>query len=220
MELDIFHKSWNSPLHIQSRLSGSYNAINILAAVAVARLLLTYPMHLFKRAFAVIRRRIIVAKSSKGKSIPYCWMLIMRTRILCDMLSLTFSRRVKEKSHLFWVTCLSWGKRVNNCMMRLLHLRQTFHPHMIIGVGEQMQTALSKTASNHHGFSKADELLPQLPELIQGIDWVLIKGSRGMALESDVSRSFSYLRILFFKEIDTYTCNIAQLIIPHIMDQF
>ena len=58
-----------------------------------------------------------------------------------------------------------------------------FQPAMTIGVGPMMEAAVDRVHSPKAWFSDVDAAKAELPRLLQEMEWVLIKGSRGMALE-------------------------------------
>jgi len=63
------------------------------------------------------------------------------------------------------------------------HLLNENPPNVFIGVGEGMQQAVQVFRGNGKAFLTTAEAKPQVAKLLQGLDVILIKGSRGMALE-------------------------------------
>ena len=182
MEIEIFHKNRKESLHIHSNLSGSYNAINILAAVAIG--------DFFGISQASIQKGILSYKANNNRS-----QIVKREQyaIWLDAYNANPDSMRESVANIFKTgegkialilgDMLELGEKSQEMHDELVAFTASHQPYLLIGVGEQMKAALATIEGNHLGFANVSELLPQLPELIKDVDWVLIKGSRGMALE-------------------------------------
>ncbi|MEM6800277.1 MAG: UDP-N-acetylmuramoyl-tripeptide--D-alanyl-D-alanine ligase [Bacteroidota bacterium] len=183
IEMEVVNKNWEQKEVFRLNLSGSYNALNALVAIAVAQF--------FDVSLAGIKAGLSSYVSSNNRS-----QIMEREgyQIYLDAYNANPSSMKASIANIFELgkkkVCLilgdmfELGKEEEQMHAELGRFVKTFSPYMCIGIGKLMAFMLAEIEGKKAGFPDAASAKEHIVELIEGADMVMIKGSRGMALES------------------------------------
>ena len=188
-EDDLFGASFTAcwedqRLSIQLQVPGHHMILNALAAVAVG-LTLNVPTEKIQAglaSFSPISGRMAVEK------LPRFTLLndVYNANPTSMESSLQVLSRAVGRKVCILGDMLELGEQAASLHERVAQEAQQLGIDAIIGVGPLFQAAMKKTGGT--GFPTKEDLLKHLPSLIQDEDTILIKGSRGMHLETLVSQ--------------------------------
>ena len=182
MDILVHAKAWESSQSFSLQLSGSYNALNALAAIAVGE-------H-FGLSVENISRGLASYVSSNNRS-----QILEREnyQIYLDAYNANPSSMKASIENIFEISSgkvslilgdmFELGEREIEMHAELGTMINTHAPYRCIGVGKLMKAAIDQIDQNAHWFESVDEAQYEIQGLIEGSDLVMIKGSRGMALE-------------------------------------
>lgn len=182
MEMEVWHEAWGEKAIFKSKLGGAYNFANILAAITVG-------VH-FGLPLASIQQGIWAYQSANNRS------QLLQLGPFQVWLDAYNANPSSMKAALEYILA-SQPDRVAVILGDMFELGESSlaehqaigtllnenPPGLFIGIGEGMQAAIAAYSGKKHGFKDVAEAERQLPGLLKGIDKILIKGSRGMALE-------------------------------------
>jgi UDP-N-acetylmuramoyl-tripeptide--D-alanyl-D-alanine ligase len=182
MKLAIDHRSWTEPLEVQSQLSGDYNAMNILAAVVIA-----VELGISKAGIREGLYRYVPAnnRSQLVQHGPFqVWMDAYNANPSSMKASVANAFRLRQdKVALILGDMLELGEEAAAIHAEMGRFVSGFKPQMTVCIGPLMQHALPEIEGPKAGFANVEEAASEIAGLLQGAELVLLKGSRGMALE-------------------------------------
>ncbi|MEO0468228.1 MAG: UDP-N-acetylmuramoyl-tripeptide--D-alanyl-D-alanine ligase [Bacteroidota bacterium] len=181
MDIRVQHQDWDEALIFSTHLTGDYNAHNILAAISIGVHfgISTTAMQAGIRSYVPTNNRSqLIEKGGK--------------RILLDAYNANpssmraaieniFSHQ--KKTGLILGDMLELGEEAESIHAEIGQLVKKCQPLVMIGVGPLMQAAVQEAGPQAHAFDNVASLLPHLGVLLADCEMVLIKGSRGIALE-------------------------------------
>lgn len=182
LDLTVTHAGWPGPERFISQLTGDYNAHNILAAIAVGS-------HM-GISLAGIRRGIFqyVAQNNRSQLVqqgPYT--------IWLDAYNANPSSMQASIRHIFGLgapqVALILGDMLELGTDGPAHHRalgefiNTLGPAVVIGIGPLMQHLVAAVKSPAYWAATTEEAAPQVGLWVGEARTLLLKGSRGMALE-------------------------------------
>ncbi|MEL6673375.1 MAG: UDP-N-acetylmuramoyl-tripeptide--D-alanyl-D-alanine ligase [Bacteroidota bacterium] len=182
-DMDVYSRFWTGPERFHLQLSGSYNALNALAAIAVG--------HHFGLSVGDMQQGLAAYQSTNNRS-----QLLQRARydIWLDAYNANPSsmraaighacERKDKKVALILGDMYELGPESEALHAELGTYINDFQPVMTVGVGEQMQAALQQISSPTAWFVSAEAAQQEIVEKLGEADFILLKGSRAMALES------------------------------------
>jgi UDP-N-acetylmuramoyl-tripeptide--D-alanyl-D-alanine ligase len=182
MRLRVHSRPWDQPLFLETSLSGPHNAHNILAAVVVG--------HAFGIAPENLQRGIASYRSANNRS-----QLLRRgpLTIWLDAYNANPSSMRATVEHVFSVDTgrvalilgdmYEVGENSPVIHAELGRFIAQHQPSLTIGVGPQMKHLIEATTGPSQWYPNAAASQRELPQLLQDIDTLVIKGSRAMALE-------------------------------------
>ena len=183
MTVSISYRHWKHPQLFHSQLSGSYNAYNILAAVVIGSYF-QIPLASIKAGIAAYLPTNNRSQILKRSDYTICLDAYnANPSSMRASISNLFSLHSKGKIALILGDMYELGKNSREAHRALGHFINTFEPYMTIGIGPQMQYALEVIRHPHVGFEDVSVAREEIADLISGADLLLLKGSRGMALE-------------------------------------
>ncbi|MEL6132301.1 MAG: UDP-N-acetylmuramoyl-tripeptide--D-alanyl-D-alanine ligase [Bacteroidota bacterium] len=168
---------------VNSSLSGSYNAINILAATAVG--------HTLGISSEGIRSGIqrYVSQNNRSQHVKRgdlsIWLDAYNANPSSMQASIShiFSVDRRKKIGLILGDMYELGEEEAALHGALAdHIRQ-YTPALVIGVGPHMKYMTDRLEGNVHHFADREAAKKAFSRLVEGLDVLLIKGSRAMALE-------------------------------------
>lgn len=182
MELTIEFATGRSPFTVHTQLTGDYNAINVLAAVTVG-----YHLGLTDEQ---IQAGIYAYLPQNNRS---QLMQIGGKTLWLDAYNANPSSMEAAIRHIFANGKGNIGLIIGD-MFELgdqsaaLHqhigeLINSFQPTWVVGVGNEIQHALTQIAAPTFAYEETEALAPDLDKLLAQVDTILMKGSRGVALE-------------------------------------
>lgn len=182
MDMLVHAKAWEQSQSFQLQLSGSYNALNALAAIAVGEY------------FALSRESIAHGLSSYVSSNNRSQILQRENyQIYLDAYNANPSSMKASIENMFEISkgklslilgdMFELGEKEEAMHAELGSMINTHVPYRCIGVGRLMKAAIEQIDQNAHWFETVEEAQQKVESLIEGSDLVMIKGSRGMALE-------------------------------------
>ncbi|MCI4666683.1 MAG: UDP-N-acetylmuramoyl-tripeptide--D-alanyl-D-alanine ligase [Bacteroidia bacterium] len=183
MKLRVFGHRWDSPLELKSRLTGSYNCMNILAASAVAAELGVSREGIQEGiwAYQSTNNRSQVIK--KGELT--IWMDAYNANP--TSMKAAIQHILSEKGSntgLILGDMYELGDEEAEMHREIGQFASSLKAKLFIGVGPRMRHAVEGySGENGHWFADKEALIGELGELIRDIDTLLIKGSRSMAME-------------------------------------
>ncbi|MEL6251570.1 MAG: UDP-N-acetylmuramoyl-tripeptide--D-alanyl-D-alanine ligase [Bacteroidota bacterium] len=182
MEILVHAKNWVSSYRFTLQLSGSYNALNALAAITVAE------------HFGLSRENIAKGLASYVSSNNRSQMLERENyQIYLDAYNANPSSMKASIENIFEISTgkvslilgdmFELGEREVEMHAELGSMINTHAPYRCIGLGKLMKAAVDQIEQNAYWFESVDDAQKEIQGLIEGSDLVMIKGSRGMALE-------------------------------------
>lgn len=182
MRLLVHSRHWAQPLTVETSLSGPHNAHNILAAIVAGYAFGIDPTH--------IQQGIAGYRSANNRS-----QLLRRGNltIWLDAYNANPSSMRATVEHVFSVDSgrvalilgdmYEVGDNSPTIHADLGRLIAQHQPSLTIGVGPQMRHLVQAISGPTQWYPDAAASQADLPALLQGIDTLVIKGSRAMALE-------------------------------------
>lgn len=182
LQLTVHHAGWSQPEAFSSQLTGDYNAANILAAIAVG-------VHM-GISLAGIKRGIFqyVAQNNRSQLVqrgPYT--------IWLDAYNANPSSMRASIQHIFGLgqgkvalilgDMLELGADGPRHHEEMGQFINTLGPTAVIGIGPLMQHLVSAVQAPAYWAASTEEAMPHLSSWLGEADTLLLKGSRGMALE-------------------------------------
>ena len=172
----------NDPLEIATRLSGSFNIYNALAAATLCSLFHVDVSHI-KEAL----------ETFQGVSMRFQWMEIEGVRIINDVYNANPSSMEEALKELIRVKkgrtiavlgdMLELGSYAEDAHLQLGRVMKASRIDIFIAVGPLMQLAASEFEGTTYGTAEPQEAGRILKDIWQEGDTVLVKGSRGMHME-------------------------------------
>jgi UDP-N-acetylmuramoyl-tripeptide--D-alanyl-D-alanine ligase len=183
MTLDIYHRNWEGPERFESQLSGIYNSHNILAAVAIG--------HTFGISVAGLKAGIYQYVPANNRSqvirrgTRTIWMDAYNANPSSMQASIrnVFEMNPGSRTVLILGDMLEMGIQAEQVHRELGLFINQFSPLLTIGVGPLMQHMTSALKGPARWYPDASTLRSEIAVLLSDADMILIKGSRGMALE-------------------------------------
>lgn len=182
MELEVHSKKWKNSEYFHLNLSGSYNALNALAAISIAEY--------YGVSIAGIRDGLAsyVSTNNRSQIIEKEGYSIYLDAYNANPSSMraAISNVVeisKGKVALILGDMFELGKEEEKLHAEIGDFISSLTPAICIGVGPLMKHMVEHVQGDAHWFEDVDAARNSLPQLIQGCDMIMIKGSRGMALE-------------------------------------
>ncbi len=183
MELKVYSRYWEGGQPFESSLSGTHNAQNILAAISVG--------DRFGLPIAALQEGIAAYSSSNNRS-----QLIRQGNftLWLDAYNANPSSMRATIQHIFQSDdtdqvalvlgdMYEVGENTEEVHRELGTFVSDFDPHVVIGIGKAMQHLVEALGKNAHWYESIEEVSSKLPSLLAGVDTILVKGSRAMALE-------------------------------------
>jgi len=182
MRLLVHSRHWEQPLLVETSLSGPHNAHNILAAITVG--------HHFGVAPENLQRGIASYRSQNNRS-----QLLRRgsLTVWLDAYNANPSSMRATVEHVFSVQSgrvalilgdmYEVGENSPAIHAELGRFIAQHRPSLTIGVGPQMKHLIEAISGPTRWYPDAAASAADLPKLMLGIDTLVIKGSRAMALE-------------------------------------
>ncbi|MEM7375040.1 MAG: UDP-N-acetylmuramoyl-tripeptide--D-alanyl-D-alanine ligase [Bacteroidota bacterium] len=182
MELQIHHAHWSEPQTFQAQLSGTYNATNILSAVVIGSF--------FGISLEGLKQGIHTYQSSNNRSQilhkgPYTiWLDAYNANISSMKAAIQHICEIGEEPvGLILGDMLEMGEAEQAIHKELGTFVQRFSPTVTIAIGPRMRFFAEKAPSPTHWYPSVVDASVQIAERLRGARLLLIKGSRGMALE-------------------------------------
>jgi UDP-N-acetylmuramoyl-tripeptide--D-alanyl-D-alanine ligase len=182
MDMEVYGKKWNRALRLTTRISGEYNCLNILAAIAVGRF--------FGVSQEGIRDGIYayVPQNNRSQIIRQEDRTIILDAYNANPTSMEAAIRNafdvrKQKVVLILGDMLELGAESEQAHKEIGELINTLSPVRTIGIGPQMKAMVGVLRGEKQWFANTTEAIAKIAELTEEAEIVLIKGSRGMALE-------------------------------------
>lgn len=183
MTIRIHQRSWAQPLDFALYLSGDYNAMNALAAVTIGTAL--------GLPAASLRAGIASYRSTNNRS-----QLIEREgyQIWLDAynanptsmeasLKNVFKTSSGKRVALIIGDMFELGDQAEEAHRRMGRLIQQLKPAVTVGVGKDMRYALEEIQGTTASYERVGDAVAEIADLVKGCDLIVLKGSRGMALE-------------------------------------
>jgi UDP-N-acetylmuramoyl-tripeptide--D-alanyl-D-alanine ligase len=182
MRLRVYSRHWEGGQPFESSLSGEHNAMNIVAAIAVG--------HHFGLPLDHIRKGLAAYRSSNNRS-----QLLRRGgfTLWMDAYNANPSSMRAAIAHVFAVQpdkvalilgdMYEVGDDSPAIHAELGRFINQHRPVVTIGVGPQMKHLVEAIEAEAHWFASIEDIQSQLPTLLRGVEVILLKGSRAMALE-------------------------------------
>lgn len=182
MQVEIICQNWEEPLEIDARITGSHNCMNILVAVAIADF------------FGVEREKIragiesYVPANNRSQVLERAnykiWLDAYNAnpssmRAAIDNL---FSVR-KDRIVLILGDMFEMGENEVSLHRELGEFVNQHTPQMTLAIGPLMKHLADTLTGPARWFESVEDAREEVPALVEGAELVLIKGSRGMALE-------------------------------------
>lgn len=187
MELTIQHKEWANPVVFDAQLTGIYNAQNILAAVVIG--------HYFGISIPNLQKGIHSYQSSNNRSQilykgPYTiWLDAYNANISSMKASIANIFEVAQSPvALILGDMLEMGEREHEIHAELGEFVGQYSPHISIAIGPRMKYFADTAPQPTIWYESVASAIQEIERHIRGAGLILIKGSRGMALERLVER--------------------------------
>ncbi|MCB9231572.1 MAG: UDP-N-acetylmuramoyl-tripeptide--D-alanyl-D-alanine ligase [Bacteroidia bacterium] len=181
-QLEIIYPGSNQPLQLKSVLIGEHNARNILAAVAVA--------HSFGIRGKNIQKGISEYRPTNNRTqmaqIGGMNFLLDAYNANPSSMEATIASvfgKDRGKVALILGDMLELGEKGQEIHQELIRFCNQYPVAQLVGVGPLMEMALPESKHAHQWFPDTPAALPAIKSLLAGMDFVLLKGSRGIALE-------------------------------------
>lgn len=182
MIVEVAHADWAEPLLISSAMSGSHNALNIAAAAAVATYFGVAPSQIAAGIGAYLpanhRSQLINRDGYQIWMDAYNANPSSMAASILHVMSLQAGRIGLVIGDMYEL-----GESSEQLHVELGQLIKQYSPHLVIGVGQEIQQTLAQLETPSHYFPNTEAALPHLPGLISDCDLLLLKASRGIGLE-------------------------------------
>jgi UDP-N-acetylmuramoyl-tripeptide--D-alanyl-D-alanine ligase len=187
MEMEIHARHWDQPLTVRSQISGTYNATNILVAAMVG--------DYFGISQAGIQQGIASYSPSnnrsqvvrKGDFLVWLDAYNANPSSMRAAISHVFATQ-PEKVVLVLGDMFEMGEEEWQIHAELGHFINQFRPLLTIGIGPRMKAMCEALQQPVCWFENTEEAAAKIADLVHGAEILLIKGSRGMALERLLER--------------------------------
>lgn len=183
MTLRLTHQAWPHPMTVRTQLAGAYNVMNILAAVTVGQHLGVPAEKICQgiEAYAASNNRSQVISTPDFQ----IWMDAYNANPNSMRASIQHAFDMQQgRVALVLGDMLELGPREAEIHRQLGTWIDDLSPWVTIGIGPLMRHAVEAMHTRAHHFPDTDSAKSRLADLLQGADLVLIKGSRGLALEN------------------------------------
>lgn len=182
MHIRLQYAAWEAPLEIHSALSGTYNLPNILAAALIGCERGISRDHI-KAGLEAYR-----PQNNRSQVVQQGGYTILLDAYNANPTSMQASIKNafslgKEKVALILGDMLELGAEATELHADIGHLINAYTPHVTVALGPHMQAMYAVVSGKKASFRDVEHASSQIAELVRGADLVLIKGSRGMALE-------------------------------------
>ena len=188
LELSIRHKDWQKAEFFKSAIAGEYNAMNILAAITVGQ-------H-FGISIENMKKGIsqYVSQNNRSQLVKVgnttVWLDAYNANPTSMHASIANAFHMqKGKVALVLGDMLELGTHEQKAHQELGAFIQSLSPFHTVLIGPLMQYAKAELGENSHWFQDAEAAQAKVKELLATVDLLLIKGSRGMALEKLIAEA-------------------------------
>lgn len=182
MVVQVHYGGWKEPLLVSSAMSGSHNALNIVAATAVATHFQVSPQQIAAGIGAYIpanhRSQLINRDGYQIWMDAYNANPSSMAATILHVMSLQ-----ADQVGLIIGDMYELGETSERLHTELGQLINSLSPHVVIGIGEEIRHTLAELETPGHHFPNTQEAISHLPALISGCDLLLLKASRGIGLE-------------------------------------
>lgn len=182
MTVAIHHKKWPEPLVIHAKITGLHNCMNILAAVAIADTFDISRENIRAGLEAYIpannRSQILERETYKIWLDAYNANPSSMRAAIANLFSLR-----KDKITLILGDMFELGENEIALHADLGTFINDFSPQMTIGIGPLMLHTIAKVNGPKQWFPGVEEAKEAVVHAVKTAELVLLKGSRGMALE-------------------------------------
>ena len=187
MKLLIHSKKWDQPLEIDAGITGAHNAMNILAAAAIG--------DYFGISSAGIKSGIesYIPSNNRSQIIKRddytIWMDAYNANPSSMQAAINnIMNMASGKVVLILGDMFELGENEIKLHQELGHFINEHKPHQVIGIGPLMKHAIEQISSSSEWYESVDDGFNDIQKLTSGTDLIMIKGSRGMALERLLER--------------------------------
>lgn len=183
MELDILQSGRQWIHRVQSNLSGAHNAQNILAAFAVGSYF-NIPVSDIQagiKSYRPTNNRSQLAQVGKFK----IWLDAYNANPSSVKASISHIMNAanNDKVGLILGDMLELGETSKEAHRNLGEFIQQYSPEVVIGIGPEMQLMVEAYSGKKAWYSNLNEAIPHIHQDIGDCNLLMLKGSRGMALE-------------------------------------
>ncbi|MDP5171517.1 MAG: UDP-N-acetylmuramoyl-tripeptide--D-alanyl-D-alanine ligase, partial [Bacteroidia bacterium] len=182
MVVQVEYDEWAEPVLVSSAMSGSHNALNIAAAAAVANHFQVAPSKIAAGIGAYLpanhRSQLIERDGYQIWMDAYNANPSSMAASIRHVMSLQAGRIGLVIGDMYEL-----GEASEELHTELGQLIKNQSPHLVIGIGKEIQYTLAQLETPVHHFSNTQEAIPHLKELVSDCDLLLLKASRGIGLE-------------------------------------
>jgi len=182
MEISVESAGWKSPEIFHLNLSGSFNALNALAAIAVGEY--------FGISINGIRQGLgaYISQNNRSQMLERGGFQIYLDAYNANPSSMKAAIanvfEIQEgKTTLILGDMFELGTEEKQLHAELGSFINSFSPAVCIGIGPLMKHLIDEVNGKTHWFQDVEAARPSLLSLLKDTELILIKGSRGMALE-------------------------------------
>lgn len=181
--VEVSGRSMASPLRVRSALVGGHNALNLLAAVVVG-MEIGVPREKIMEGIAAY-----VPSMNRSQLVQVGSLRVMLDAYNANPSSMRATLESLDTQPLGRVALVlgdmrELGEQSVELHRQIARLANAGRAERVILVGAQMGHAVQELKDKQHWwFATAEEATAQIAACVEGMDFVLIKGSRGMALE-------------------------------------
>jgi len=182
MKLNIQHTEWKTPLPFPSQLSGTYNAINILAAVTIGQF--------FGISQANLQKGIAQYLPTNNRS---QFIQQENRQVWLDAYNANPSSMKASIQNIFHIqqsnTALIIGDmfELGDTAIPEHHALgefiNQFNPQIVIGIGPLMKHTIEPINAPKYWFQNVNSAQDHIKPLLENTKLILMKGSRGIAIE-------------------------------------
>ncbi len=188
MQLLVSSVFWEKPEIFKAQLTGEYNAQNIVAAIAVG--------HVFGISVGNIKKGIYdyVPMNHRSQIIHKGNLILWMDAYNANPASMKaairniFLSNPDKKIALILGDMFELGEESEKEHIEIGQFVKEFSPVLTLWVGREMRYAAAQFGTEAHYYESYELLPPALDKTLQVAEIVLIKGSRGMALERLLDR--------------------------------
>lgn len=182
MRIEVRCDAWLEPQVFVSSLSGEYNCMNLVAAIAVGSYFGISVAGLKQGIAGYLPSNNRSEVLKKGDKTLWLDAYNANPTSMHAAISNLFAGPTTQVA-LILGDMFELGEESESLHAALGDFINEFQPAMTIGVGPMMQATVKRVSTPKAWFVDVDAAKAELPGLLQGVELVLIKGSRGMALE-------------------------------------